>query len=85
MKALKIDTNTWKDFKLTEIFLMNNTKCVVQKDIVPDSGSTPYVTAQRKNNGVMTYIDCPKEWLDKGNCIMIGGKTLTFSYPKRQI
>lgn len=28
----------------------------------------------------MTYVECPDEWLDDGDCIMIGGKTLTFSY-----
>lgn len=76
----KIDTSGWKEFKLTDIFRMNNTKSIVQKDVVPDSGAVPYVTAQAGNNGVMTYIDCPAEWLDKGDCIMIGGKTLTFSY-----
>ena len=76
----KIDTSGWKEFKLTDIFRMNNTKSIVQKDVVPDSGTVPYVTAQAWNNGVMTYIDCPAEWLDKGDCIMIGGKTLTFSY-----
>ena len=52
----------------------------MQKDIAPDSGEIPYVTAQAGNNGVMTYVECPDEWLDDGDCIMIGGKTLTFSY-----
>jgi hypothetical protein len=75
-----VDASGWKEFKLTDIFRMNNTKSIVQKDVVPDSGTVPYVTAQAWNNGVMTYIDCPDEWLDKGDCIMIGGKTLTFSY-----
>lgn len=76
----KIETRNWKEFRLDKIFRMNNTKSIVQKDIVPDSGSIPYVTAQAGNNGVMTYIDCPPDWTDEGNCIMIGGKTLTFSY-----
>ena len=79
----KIDTSGWKEFKLTDIFRMNNTKSIVQKDIVTDSGKTPYVTAQARNNGVLTYINCPNEWLDDGDCIMIGGKTLTFSYQKK--
>ncbi len=79
----KIDTRGWKEFKLTDIFRMNNTKSIVQKDVVPDSGTIPYVTAQAGNNGVMTYIDCPAEWLDEGECIMIGGKTLTFSYQEQ--
>lgn len=76
----KIDTSGWKPFKLADVFSMSNTKSVVQKDVVPDSGDIAYVTAQAGNNGVLTYVDCPDEWLDDGDCIMIGGKTLTFSY-----
>ena len=76
----KIDASKWKSFKLTDIFRMSNTKSIVQKDIALDSGEIPYVTAQAGNNGVMTYVECPDEWLDDGDCIMIGGKTLTFSY-----
>ena len=79
----KIDTREWKKFKLTDIFRMNNTKSIIQKDIMPDSGDIPYVTAQAGDNGVLTYVDCPLEWLDEGNCIMIGGKTLTFSYQEK--
>lgn len=76
----QIDTSAWKKFKLKDIFFMKNTKSIVQKKIVLNSGTIPYITAQAGNNGVLSYIDCPAEWLDDGNCIMIGGKTLTFSY-----
>lgn len=65
---------------LASMFDMSNTKSIVQKDIYPDSGETPYVTASSENNGIMTYISCPDAWIDKGNCILIGGKTLTFTY-----
>lgn len=51
----KIDASKWKSFKLTDIFRMSNTKSIVQKDIAPDSGEIPYVTAQAGNNGVMTF------------------------------
>lgn len=77
-----ISTNNWKPFRLDSVFVMKNTKSIVQKDITPDSGIIPYVTASNINNGVLTYIDCPCEWIDDGNCIMIGGKTMTFSYQK---
>ena len=76
----EIDTSGWKEFKLTDIFVMSNTKSIVQSQLIPDSGSIPYITASKLNNGVMTYVDCPDEWIDKGNCIVIGGKTLTFTY-----
>ena len=72
----RIDTRQWKAFPLD----MSNTKSIVQKDIIPDSGTIPYVTASEKNNGVLTYISCVPEWIEKGECIMIGGKTLTFTY-----
>ena len=77
-----IDTSVWKKFRLDSIFNMRNTKSITQKDVNPDSGTVPYVTAQKWNNGVLTYIDCLKEWMDDGDCIMIGGKTMTFSYQK---
>lgn len=76
----KIDTDTWKEISIPSLFELSNTKSIVQKDIVLDSGDVPYVTASAENNGVLTYISCPPEWMDKGNCIMIGGKALTFTY-----
>jgi len=73
----------WQKFYLTEIFKMANTKSIVKEKIIPESGKIPYVTASAENNGVMTYINCPYEWIDKGNCIMIGGKTLTFTFQEK--
>ena len=48
--------------------------------MLPDSGTVAYATAQAGNNGIASYVDCPTEWLEEGNCIMVGGKMLTFSY-----
>ena len=73
----------WQKFYLTEIFKMSNTKSIVKEKIIPESGKIPYVTASAENNGVMTYINCPDEWIEKGNCIMIGGKTLTFTFQEK--
>ncbi|WP_346921676.1 restriction endonuclease subunit S [Glutamicibacter creatinolyticus] len=78
-----IDTSGWKQFKLVDIFTMKNTKSITAASLVPDSGDIPYVTAQEGNNGVQMYVDCPLEWLDRGRCILIGGKTLAFSYQDR--
>lgn len=76
----KINSDQWAKFMLIELFNISNTKSITKKNVVFDSGDTPYVTASAENNGVLTHIACPKEWIDKGNCIVIGGKTLTFSY-----
>lgn len=75
-----IDTSRWGEFPLAELFEMKNTKSITARLVVPDSGSTPYVTAKEGNNGVHTYVSCPEEWLELGDCILIGGKTLAISY-----
>ena len=72
MKMERIDTYGWKKFRLDSIFIMKNTKSVVQKDVKPNSGKIPYVTASNNNNGVLMFIGCPPEWIDDGDCIMIG-------------
>lgn len=56
----KLDARNWMEFRIGDIFRMNNTKSIVQKDVVPDSGTVPYVTAQAGNNGVMTFIEMPQ-------------------------
>lgn len=76
-------TRRFEKFLLKDLFEMANTKSIVKEKIIPDSGKIPYVTASAENNGIMTYINCPAEWIDKGNCIMIGGKTLTFTYQEK--
>jgi len=76
----QIDVSDWREFWLIDLFHMKNTKSITAASLIPDSGEIPYVTAQAGNNGIQMYVDCPPEWLDKGDCILIGGKTLTFSY-----
>lgn len=75
----QVSDESWRKFPLTELFEMRNTRSITAVNLVPDSGEIPYVTSQEGNNGVQMYVDCPEEWLDQGGCIMIGGKTLTFS------
>lgn len=75
-----VNIEGWGLFQLTELFDIKNTKSITAAKLIPDSGTTPYVTAQDGNNGVQTYVSCPDTWLDEGDCILIGGKTLTFSY-----
>ena len=72
----------WNKFKLVDVFDVYNTKSILKEQIIPDSGSVPYVTAGESNNAVMTYINCPNEWIDKGGCVLIGGKTMVVTYQK---
>lgn len=70
----------FKDFRIIDIFEVKNTKSVMQNQIQPSSGNTPYLTASDNCNAVGTYISCDDAWIDEGNCIFIGGKTMIVTY-----
>lgn len=73
--ALKFD-----DFNVIDIFEVNNTKNILSRDVVANSGTTPYLCASAENNAVSTYISYDEQFLEKGNCVFIGGKTFVVSY-----
>lgn len=76
----------FKKFNITGldgIFDVNNTHSIIQSSIVPNSGKYPYVTAGESNNSVDTYISYNTDMLEKGNSIMIGGKTLVITYQEQ--
>lgn len=70
----------FKKFKIIDVFDVRNTKCVARNQISPGSGVVPYLTAGNTDNAVGAYISCRKEWLDDGNCVFIGGKTMVVTY-----
>lgn len=83
-KKTPVDTSSWGEFDIIALFDIINTKSIRQSDVQDqlqsNNGSTPYITASDKNNAILSYIDCPPEWIDEGNCIFIGGKTTTVTY-----
>lgn len=78
----KIDTIGWKSFDITDVFFVDNTHSVLKSEIEFDSGDIPYVTASDFNNAVASYILANDSIVDKGNVILIGGKTMAISYQK---
>lgn len=76
----KIDTSKWEKFKIIDLFDVRNTHSILKSSIVEDSGTDPYVTASKENNGVCTYVDYDKNQIEEGNAILIGGKTLVITY-----
>lgn len=66
--------------KVTEIFDVSNTHCVFGEWVEGRPGKVPYVTASSCNNSVSSYIDYKDEFLDRGNAIVIGGKTFVVTY-----
>ena len=72
----KIDTKGWKQYRICDIFQVKNAHSILWKDIKPDSGPYPYVTASEGNNSVVTQISYDMTQAEEANTIMIGGKTL---------
>ncbi len=78
----KFNLNKWKPYRIIDLFTIKNTHSILKSEIIEDSGNTPYVTASNENNGVYSYVRYHEYLKEEGNCIMIGGKTLTITYQK---
>ncbi len=79
--ALKAFENVaWQSFNVVDIFKVSNTRNILSRDIVENSGATPYLCASSENNAVSSYIAFDEKQLDKGNCVFIGGKTFVVTY-----
>ena len=63
-----------------DIFDVKNTQSILSRDLVLDSGKTPYLCASSENNAVSSYVSYDERYMDKGNCVFIGGKTFVVSY-----
>lgn len=70
----------WRKFKVTDLFDVKNTGNVLSRDIHPGSGNIPYLCAKDGDNSVNSYISYDSKYLEKGNCIYIGGKTFVVTY-----
>ncbi|MFI3248801.1 MAG: restriction endonuclease subunit S [Rikenellaceae bacterium] len=74
------DNLKFDEFKIVDIFSVKNSGNILSRDIVADSGYVPYLCASADNNAVSSYISYDEKYLDKGNCIFIGGKTFVVTY-----
>jgi len=77
------DGMKFEEFNVIDIFDVKNTRNILSRDIVPNSGETPYLCASAENNAISSYISYNTEFLDKGNCVFIGGKTFIVSYQEK--
>lgn len=82
LEIFRKDEIEWKEFKIVDLFKVKNSGNILSRDIVLNSGKIPYLSASRENNAVSSYISYDKKYLDKGNCIFIGGKTFVVTYQK---
>jgi hypothetical protein len=83
-KALdEYDELEFGEFDLVKEFTVKNTGNILSRDIVKNSGNVPYLCASSENNSVSSYITYNEDYLDKGNCVFIGGKTFVVSYQEQ--
>ena len=73
----------FEEFNVIDIFDVKNTGNILSRDIIENSGETPYLCASAENNAVSSYISCDEKQLDKGNCVFIGGKTFVVTYQEK--
>ena len=82
-KAISAPPPNYLEYGILDIFNVKNTANILSCDITPNSGTTPYLCASSENNGVSSYIKYDEKYLEKGDCIFIGGKTFTVSYQEK--
>ena len=68
------------EYNIVELFFVKNTGNILSRNIIENSGTTPYLCASAENNAVSSYISYNEKYLDEGNCIFIGGKTFVVTY-----
>lgn len=74
------DSIEFKSYNILDVFRVKNTKNILSRDIIQNSGKTPYLCASSENNSVSSYINYKEELMDEGNCVFIGGKTFVVTY-----
>ena len=73
----------FKEFKISNIFKVINTHSILKEKVVFNSGNIPYVTASKGNNSIVSYVNAEPDIIDKGNCVLIGGKTMVVTYQEK--
>lgn len=86
LDALRQNRVNWKEIPVCGkdgAFNVSNTHSILKAQVVPDSGDIPYVGAGESNNSIQSYISISPDLIEKGNSIMIGGKTLVITYQEK--
>jgi hypothetical protein len=77
------ENQKFQEFNVIDVFNVKNTDNILSRDIIKNSGEIPYLCASSENNGVSSYISYDEKYLDKGDCVFIGGKTFVVSYQEK--
>lgn len=78
----KLEDAEWGEYRIVDVFDVKNTQSILSRDLVLNSGEIPYLCASSENNAVSSYVSYDERYIDKGNCVFIGGKTFSVSYQR---
>ena len=67
MSRLKLTDMKYGQFRISDIFEIENCKCSKVSEL--EKGNIPYVGATNRNNGVLSFVDAKIDLITKGNCI----------------
>ena len=83
-KKTPVDTSSWGDFVVGELFECNTTKTFYPNKSELPPGNTPYITHSTYDNGISGYYDdIDNEFTIEGNCLTIGAEGgIAFWQPK---
>lgn len=84
LQKLKRKQIPFLEFRIVDIYNVRNSHNILKTSVVIGSGNTPYVTASEGNNSIVGYIDYDKTFLEQGNVVFIGGKTLVITYQENE-
>lgn len=62
-----LENKNWKNFKLGDIFTIENCKCSRVSGL--EEGTFPYVGATNRNNGVINFVKPIENLITRGNCV----------------
>ena len=80
----KIDTQTWKEFEIGELFEIKSPKVYHTREVKEDSNGIPYVVRSKYNNGVKYYVRNEENFiLNPSNVISFGAENASFFYQER--
>ena len=80
----KIDTSTWKEFRIGELFdVRSSQKKFNACDVEISDVGHPYVVRTSANNGIRGYINEDPKYLNDGNTISFGQDTATMFYQEK--
>lgn len=80
---VEFEQGEFEKYNIVDVFNVKNSKSILSRDIVKNSGAIPYLCASTENNAVSSYISYDEKYLDKGNCVFIGGKTFVVTYQEK--